>query len=205
VTIIFSTGGNKGWGKDYNMTSAKLGPIRENEQLQAASLMGIKNTTFLRNDDGSLEGVDPLKLKYNLTYWVRTYKPDLVLSFSPETEYSQYSYGVMHRDHQTTGIFVFFNVILAQEAIWILNGKLNLFKQGKSTIDTLWPVCRDYLAYPDLFDNGTYPWDVPEFWMFSFKLKQNDDEVLVKLSNWMFNSKYQVTEAVDLMFMTMAI
>ena len=96
-------GGNKGWGKNFNMTSAELGPIRENEQLEAAALMGIKNVTFLRNSDTALEGVDPIELKYNLTYWVRKFKPNLVLSFSPETEYSQYSYGTMHRDHQTTG------------------------------------------------------------------------------------------------------
>ena len=84
-----------------------LADIRENEQIKASAVLGVKNITFLRVPDGTLESVDPMELKRNITIAIRTYKPDLVLSFSPETDYRTYALGLMHRDHQTTGAYDF--------------------------------------------------------------------------------------------------
>lgn len=189
VYYVLFTSGDKGWGKDVNMTSEKLGPIREKEQILAANTSGIseENVVFLRYGDGTLEGINPMDLKLNLTYYIRVIQPNLVIAFSPgytyaqilrihftqynicnsqiETDYSQYSYGLMHRDHQMS---------------------------GKVTLDTLWPACRDYLAFKtELYDKNIMPWNVPELWMFSFNMKASpEDEILVKLSDWMFEGKY---------------
>jgi LmbE family N-acetylglucosaminyl deacetylase len=148
--------------KKYNMTSPELAIIRHGEQLAAASVLGVSNVTFLNQEDGRLEGVDPIELNHNITQWIRIYQPDLVISFSPETDYSQYLYGLMHRDHQTT---------------------------GKSTLDSVYPSCRDYLDFPDLFEAGIMPWIVPEMWMFAFGPVGNSD-VIVNITGTPFTAKY---------------
>ena len=58
---------------------------------------------------------------------IREYQPDLVLSFSPETDYSTYQFGLMHEDHKLT---------------------------GQATMNTLWPSARDYLNYYELYEQG---------------------------------------------------
>lgn len=106
VFYVLTSNGDKGWGKDRNMTSPELAIIRESEQIKAAEVLGIPKSriTFLRIPDGTLESVDPMSLKRNITFAIRTYQPDLLLSFSPETDYKMYTLGLMHRDHQITGV-----------------------------------------------------------------------------------------------------
>lgn len=124
------------------MTSPLLATIREAEQLAAAQALNVSNVTFLRQEDGRLEGADPIVLKLNVTTAIRQWQPDVVLSFSFETDYSQYAFGLMHRDHQTT---------------------------GRAAIDSVWPACRDYLDYESqLYDVGILPWIVPQIWLFNF-------------------------------------
>jgi len=50
VTYVVATNGDKGWSKNYNMTSAELAVIRQQEQLNAAAVMGVSNVTFLGNE-----------------------------------------------------------------------------------------------------------------------------------------------------------
>lgn len=145
------------------MTSPELAVIREQEQLNAAAVLGVANVTFLQQEDGRLEGVDPIALKKNITIWIRTYKPDLVVTFSPETDYSMYRYGLMHRDHQTA---------------------------GRAALDAVYPETRDYLSFIDLFNAGILPWEVPQIWFFAFQQVTNSD-VIVNITGTPFNNKYQ--------------
>lgn len=103
VHYLLTTNGDKGWGKSENMTNTALAAIREEEQLQAANVLGVSSVTFLHQEDGRLEGVDPIALKQNITEVVRLKKPELLLTFSPETDYSTYVFGLMHSDHKMTG------------------------------------------------------------------------------------------------------
>ncbi len=166
VSYIITTNGDKGWGKDTTMTSSQLALIRMNEQLNAAKMLGVQNVTFLEQEDGRLDGVDPIHLKYNLTKWIRIYQPDLVMTFSPEIDYGTYRFGLMHGDHQIT---------------------------GKSTMNTLWPSARDYLNFFSLYEEGILPWVCPEVWLFSFSSPPNPsvaDVVVVELSEELFDLKY---------------
>jgi len=131
VNYVITTNGDKGWSKDYTMTSEELATIRESEALSAAAVIGVTNVTFLRQEDGRLEGVDPIELKKNITIAVRLFQPDLVISFSPELDYATYAFGLMHSDHQRTGL---------------------------TTLNTLWPAARDYLSFTDLYEDGIMPW-----------------------------------------------
>lgn len=165
VNYVITTNGDKGWGKDTSMTSAELAGIREQEQLNAAAVSRVNNVTFLRQEDGRLDGVDPILLKRNITKWVRLNQPDLVLTFNPETDYSTYKFGLMHEDHKLTGL---------------------------STMNTLWPSARDYLNYYELYEQGILPWICPEAWLFSFSTPTNaqSEIVVVNITGQHFENKY---------------
>lgn len=168
VNYIITTNGDKGWGKDTTMTSTELAAIREQEQLNAAKILNVNNVTFLRQEDGRLDGVDPILLKRNMTKWIRIYQPDLVLSFSPELDYNTFQFGLMHEDHRQT---------------------------GRSTLNTLWPSARDYLNYYDLYEDGILPWICPEAWLFSFSspVTQQQETIVVDLNDdrKLFDRKYE--------------
>ena len=93
VSYLLTTNGDKGWNKNYDMTSPVLAQIREVEQINAGVVLGVKNISFMRNPDAGLEGLDQLQLKKNITSLIREYKPDLILTFSPETDYSTFQFG----------------------------------------------------------------------------------------------------------------
>jgi LmbE family N-acetylglucosaminyl deacetylase len=164
VNYLLTTNGDKGWSKNYNMTSYELAPIRQSEQLNAAAVMGARNVTFLKQEDGRLEGVDPISLKKNITIAIREYKPDLILTFSPETDYNAFPYGLMHADHQTT---------------------------GRSVLNCAWPSIRDYLSFIDLYDEGILPWIVPHVWFFSFSRQLNQNDYLLNIEGAYFQKKYE--------------
>lgn len=166
VNYVITTNGDKGWGKDTTMTSAELAGIREQEQLNAAAVSGISNVTFLRLEDGRLDGVDPIALKRKLTTCVRTNKPDLVLTFSPETDYNTFKFGLMHEDHKLTGL---------------------------STMNTLWPSARDYLNFYELYEQGILPWVCAEAWLFSFSRPVNpqSEMMVVNITGQHFENKFR--------------
>jgi LmbE family N-acetylglucosaminyl deacetylase len=141
VSYVITTNGDKGWSKNYNMTSTALAGIREQEEVNAGNVLGVSNITFYRQEDGRLESINSVDLKKNLTMTIRTFQPDLILTFSPEIDYNMYKFGTMHADHQATGFAV---------------------------MNAVWPAARDYLSFIDLFEAGYMPWNVPEVWLFSF-------------------------------------
>jgi len=166
INAVLTTSGDLGFGKNMSLSNNEIANMREQEALNAAAILGISNITFLRNPDGRLEGVDQIELKLNISKAVRLYRPDLLLSFSPEIDYSSYQFGFMHQDHQTT---------------------------GQVTMNVLWPTCRDGLNFKnELLDNGYQPIIIPEIWLFTFsKIKLTDDPyILVNISQH-FNTKYE--------------
>ena len=46
VSYILTTNGDKGWNKDYSMTSSNLATIREKEQIEAGKVLNVKNISF---------------------------------------------------------------------------------------------------------------------------------------------------------------
>ena len=167
VHYLVTTDGDKGWDKTKNMTEALLAAIREEEQLQAANVLGVSSVTFLHQEDGRLEGVDPIALKQNITEVIRNVQPELLLTFSPEMDYSTYVFGLMHSDHQKT---------------------------GEVAMNAVWPAARDYMAFPDL--SGLATWDVSTVWLFRWsapthKAASHDVSVVVPLNEAVFQLKSQ--------------
>ncbi len=95
VVYVVCTNGDKGTS-DRNMKPEKLAEIRENEQLAAAKLLGVKEVVFLGYPDQGLE--DGHDFRRNLVRAIRRFKPFAVATADPYRKY------MWHRDHRVAGI-----------------------------------------------------------------------------------------------------
>jgi len=94
VIYVVCTNGNKG-SNDPQMQPEKLATIREQEQLAAAKLLGLKEVIFLRHEDQALE--DTPQFRKEIVRLIRMYRPEVVATSDPYRRY------IWHRDHRITG------------------------------------------------------------------------------------------------------
>ena len=79
-----------------DITSKELSETREQEQLDAAQILGVKNVVMLHHPDGELE--DTGDFRKEIVRQIRLVKPVVVLSTEP------YPMNMLwHRDHRITG------------------------------------------------------------------------------------------------------
>ena len=81
VVYVLCTDGSKG-SDDPNMTSEQLVKIREEEQLEAGRVLGLKDVVFLRYPDSHLEPT--MDLRKDLAREIRRHRPDVVITENPE-------------------------------------------------------------------------------------------------------------------------
>lgn len=98
VTYVVCTNGSSG-SNDPEMTSERIIEIRNDEQREAAEVIGVKNVVFLDHPDGQLEADRVLLAE--LVQVIRTYKPDAIFTHDPFR-----MSGFNHRDHRNAGITV---------------------------------------------------------------------------------------------------
>ncbi|MBI3521673.1 MAG: PIG-L family deacetylase [Chloroflexi bacterium] len=118
ITYCLLTSGNKGT-HDPKMTPLRLSRIREKEQQAAGRVVGAKEFTFLRHDDGELEV--SMKLRGEVCKAIRIHKPDVVFAQDPWREYQ------MHPDHRVAGWSAMDGIIAARDHLFFkeqLRGKL---------------------------------------------------------------------------------
>jgi LmbE family N-acetylglucosaminyl deacetylase len=94
ITYVIVTSGNKGSG-DRSMTPERLAATREEEQRNAARVLGVERAVFLGYDDGEVE--DTRALRLDVTRELRRWRPDLVITMNPHRTYNLYA---SHRDHR---------------------------------------------------------------------------------------------------------
>ena len=126
VIYVVCTNGDKGT-HDTNMKPDELARIREQEQLAAAKLLGVREVIFLRHPDQALE--DTPEFRKEIVRLIRMYRPETVVTDVPSRRY------IWHRDHRIT---------------------------SRVTLDAVFPYARDFLAYPDLLEQGLQPHKVKE-------------------------------------------
>ncbi|HAG98975.1 MAG TPA: PIG-L family deacetylase [Ktedonobacter sp.] len=106
VHYLVITRGDKG-SDDLTMTPERLSPIREEEQRQAAKVLGVQTVTFLEGySDGAIEPT--LTLRQELTLKIREWRPDIIFTFDPWKRYE------IHPDHRATGLCTFDAVAAAR-------------------------------------------------------------------------------------------
>lgn len=94
VAYVLCTSGDKG-SSDPDQTPQQVAALREAEQLEAASILGVKSVTFLRWPDSEVEAT--LDLRRALVRQIRAHRPDLVITHDPAPPYR------LHPDHRAVG------------------------------------------------------------------------------------------------------
>ena len=94
IVYVVCTSGEKGTS-DRNIKPEELAQVREQEQLAAAKLLGVREVIFLRYPDQGLE--DTPEFRKDIVRLIRMYRPETVVTADPYRRY------LWHRDHRITG------------------------------------------------------------------------------------------------------
>jgi LmbE family N-acetylglucosaminyl deacetylase len=94
VIYVVCTNGDKGTS-DASVKPEELVKIREEEQIAAANLLGVREVIFLRHTDQGLE--DTSEFRKEIVRLIRLYQPETVVTADPYRRY------LWHRDHRITG------------------------------------------------------------------------------------------------------
>jgi LmbE family N-acetylglucosaminyl deacetylase len=94
IVLVVCTNGDKG-SSDPEMTSPKLAAIREEEQREAAEVLGVSEVVFLRHTDQHLQ--DTYELREQISRQIRIHMPHTVLTIDPNRPY------IRHEDHYVCG------------------------------------------------------------------------------------------------------
>jgi LmbE family N-acetylglucosaminyl deacetylase len=131
VSVIITSGdsGSNDPAKDGSHKQ-ELASLREQEQLSANAILGVKETLFLHYPDGELEPT--IALRRDLTRLIRQYKPDTVATGNPEAWFYGDEY-VNHPDHRAA---------------------------AQAACEAVFPSAGTRLIFPDLLAAGYEPHDV---------------------------------------------
>jgi LmbE family N-acetylglucosaminyl deacetylase len=104
---LICTDGSKGsWSQDEDL--AALVATRQAEQRAASrALGGTGEVVFLRWPDGELEA--GLRQRWEVCYWIRRLRPDIVLGHDPWKRYR------LHPDHRAAGFLAVDGVVAARD------------------------------------------------------------------------------------------
>ncbi len=109
VTYVVLTKGDKGT-QHPSMAGDRLANIRQQEQLKAASELGVEKVLFLENNDGELEV--NLERRKILTRIIRQYQPEVLITHDPWMRYQ------LHPDHRASGTLALDAVISARDLLY---------------------------------------------------------------------------------------
>jgi len=143
------TNGNKGGtaGDD----PGEITRIRQNEQENAAIILGIRSVHFMNHEDGFLE--PNLDLRREITRIIRREKPDILVTCDPTLLYNWFG-RLNHPDHRAAG-----QVVL--EAVFPAAGNIHYFPELLS--DNLQPHTPDEV-WISLASDPSVTLDVTETW-----------------------------------------
>ena len=134
VSYCLVTSGDAG-GDELIMPREDRAKLREDEQRAAAACVGVSELVFLGYADGLVEPT--LALRRDLARVIRTVRPDVVLTQSPERNYDRIF--ASHPDHMAT---------------------------GEATLRAVYPDARNPHAFPALLnDEGLQPHTVTRVWI----------------------------------------
>jgi LmbE family N-acetylglucosaminyl deacetylase len=94
VIYVVCTNGDKGTS-DASVKPEELVKTREEEQIAAANLLGVREVIFLRHTDQELE--DTREFRKEIVKLIRAYRPETIVTSDPYRRY------IWHRDHRITG------------------------------------------------------------------------------------------------------
>ena len=123
VAYVICTDGSKG-SDDPAVTSDDLATIREDEQREAARVLGLSQVFFLGFPDAYLEST--LQLRKDISRAIRIHRPDVLVCMNPVRNLDGGGY-IDHPDH---------------------------FASGDAAMGAVYPAGRDRLTFPELAKEG---------------------------------------------------
>ncbi len=138
VYYLVLTDGSKG-SEDIKISNEELIKMRQEEQQNAADILGVKKIFFLNFVDGELENTPTLRKE--IIKIMRQVKPNIVLCWDPTLYYDENRSMVNHPDHR---------------------------KGGEATMDCVYPFARNTRTFPELLDEGLQPHVVEELLLVNF-------------------------------------
>ena len=135
VAYVICTDGSKG-SDDPDMTVATLVKMREEEQREAARVLGLSRVFFLGYPDAYLEST--LELRKDISRAIRAHRPDVLICMNPVRNLDGDRY-IDHPDH---------------------------FASGDAAMGAVYPAARDRMTFPELLtEEGLEPHKVREVWV----------------------------------------
>ena len=95
IVYVMATHGEAG-SDDTSLSAEQLARVREQEEREAARILGVSDVVFLDHPDGSV--VASLDLRRDLTRQIRRWRPDVVITMDPNLRYRR-AY-LSHPDHR---------------------------------------------------------------------------------------------------------
>lgn len=132
------TDGSKG-SENPKISNRELTKLRQQEQLAAAKILGVKKVFFLDFVDGELENTHTLRRE--IVRIIRQVKPTTVICWDPTLVYDVDRQFINHPDHRVC---------------------------GQATLDAIFPFARNARTYPELMDQGLEPHVVEEVLLVNF-------------------------------------
>ena len=134
MVYVLCTNGSKG-SSDREMSQEELVRTRRQEQIDAGSVLGLKDVAFLDHEDSMLQPT--LELRRDIAREIRRHRPDIVICPYPMRNLDG-GWGVGHPDHLAA---------------------------GEATLAAVFPAARDHMTFPELLETGFEPHKVAEVWI----------------------------------------
>jgi LmbE family N-acetylglucosaminyl deacetylase len=131
---LICTNGEKG-NDEGSVSVEELIAIRDQEQREAAKVIGVSEVVILPRPDGEL--FYNYEFRGDVVRYIRTWKPDAVFTHDPSTIINNSGF-INHADHRAT---------------------------GEATIDAVYPFSRSVLQYPDQIREGLEPHTVYDLYL----------------------------------------
>lgn len=134
--LVCCTSGEAG-GEDPSADPLELALRREEEQREAARIVGYADVTFLHQPDGAL--ANDLIVREQLVRVMRQFRPDAVLTIDPRVLLSRWGH-VQHTDHRAAGM---------------------------AALDAIYPASQNPMAFPHLVvEEGLQPHAIAALYLF---------------------------------------
>jgi LmbE family N-acetylglucosaminyl deacetylase len=136
ITYVLCTSGDKG-SHDPTVRPGQLATRREQEQREAAALLGVKEVVYLRYPDGILENT--LALRARIAHLIRQHKPHILFAIDPWRHYQ------LAPDHRAAGY-------AALDGLWAAR-EWHIFAEQLYGDEEPWRVSQAYLYWTDNADH----------------------------------------------------
>ncbi|HYK96844.1 MAG TPA: PIG-L deacetylase family protein [Candidatus Acidoferrales bacterium] len=161
VHSLCLTEGEQGWaGGDGapEVPRADVGKTRALELAEAGRRMGVESVTCLKYPDGGLAGVNPDDVVRDIVRWLRSVRPDVVITWGPDGGYG-------HPDHIAAGKLALRAIDLAGIARHepglgdhVHVKRVYRFVAGAEFVDQLLALEPDFAAYVKTLDTKLERW-----------------------------------------------